>query len=191
MLKGKRTFQRSPSFSYMVLSTIVTMILICICAPVMAASPDMAIAEPITESATAPTLVIPYEILPSSNFYRGCLGPCMCPVQIGGILTGTYELTPLTPTKLFTRYSMTDISWNVIDSQGSVVHKITGNGIYEIGRRVPLMQQMTLFLSIDAQQPVTFDSGLVPEQTRFPKISIKISNGTCFGSWMTINAIPK
>ena len=149
MLKGNRTFQRSLSFSFMVLSTIVTTILICICAPAMAASPDMSIAELIPESATVIPVVKSYGISPNSNFYSGCFGLCMCPVQIAGELTGTFDLTPLTPTKLFIRYTMTNISWNVIDSQGLVVHKITGDGIYEVSRRIPLTQQMTLFLSID------------------------------------------
>jgi hypothetical protein len=114
----------------------------------------------------------------------------MCPVQTAGELTGTFDLTALTPTKLLNRYSMTNISWNVIDSQGLVVHKITGDGIYEVSRRIPLTQQMTLFLSIDGQQPVTFDS-IAPEHARFPNISIQISYGICNGFLMTINAIPK
>jgi hypothetical protein len=186
MLKGKRISRKGLSFSFLVLSTIFTAILIFISAP------SRAIAGPVTEStAAAPTPATSYQLAPTSNFNRGCFGPCLCPVLIAGELTGSFELAPLKPTKLFTRYSVTNVSWDVIDSQGIVVHKISGNGIYEIGKGVPLMQQMTLFLSIDGEQPVTFDSGLVPEQTPFPDISISIFNGTCFGSWMTINAIPK
>ena len=189
MRRGKRTLRRRLLSGYAVISTLVTAVLVC--ATAMAASSDGSSSEPMTGSASVSTLATPYELLPGSTFYRGCLGPCLCPVRTVGDLAGTFDLEPITPTPLFTRYSMTNINWNVVDSQGQGIHTITGNGTYEVGGEVALTQQMTLFLSIDGKPQVTFDSGLVMEQTRFPDISVKISHGICRGSWMTINAAPK
>jgi hypothetical protein len=98
---------------------------------------------------------------------------------------------PITPTPLFNRYAVTKVSWSVINSEG-VIHRIRGNGIYEIGGEVGLTQQMTLFLSIDGRQQVTVDSGFVPVESRFPDISIKVDLGReCPDVWMTIEANPQ
>ena len=133
-----------------------------------------------------------YELLPSSRYEQGCFAPCMCPIQIVGEIQGTFDLVPLTPSPLFTNYSVININWTVIDSNGKIVHGIQGNGSYEIGGEVALTQQMILNLSIDGGTLVTFDSGLVPENSQFPKISIKVANGTtCFKVLLDINAILK
>jgi hypothetical protein len=186
MRQGEEMFRTVRSGGHLALAVIASMVFFC--GTAVAASP----AAPAEGTATAPTPVMVYELAKGSDYYQGCVGPCLCPVQQVGEITGTFDLAPLTPTPLFTRYSVTDIHWTVVDAQGRIVHRITGNGIYEIGGEVALMQQMTLFLSIDGKKPVTFDSGLVPEQVQFPDISITVAQGTtCYQVWMTLNANPK
>jgi hypothetical protein len=187
MRQGKEMFRTVLRGGHVALVAIASLLLVF--GTALAASPAVPTAE---GTAPVPPWVMVYELAKGSDYYQGCVGPCMCPVQQVGAITGTFDLSPLSPTPLFTRYSVTDIHWTVVDAQGHIVHKITGNGIYEIGGEVARMQQMTLFLSVDGQKPVTFDSGLVPEQTQFPDISIKVAHGTtCYQVWMTLNANPK
>ena len=163
------------------------------CGTAISESSDTTVGERADDSVAVPPLVVLYELLPGSDFYSGCLGPCACPVLNIGEITGTFELRPLTPTSLFDRYSVTNIRWIVTDPTGKIIHKIRGNGIYEIGGEVARMQQMTLFLRIDGKKPVTFESGLVAEQSQLWDISIQIAHrrNTCYGFWMTIEASPK
>jgi len=165
--------------------------LILICGIAGATSPEASAAPPMAEGLSdVPAIGIFYELTSDSSFFQGCVGPCMCPVQGVGQIEGTFDLVSITPTPLFTRYAMTKIHWTVINSD-RIIHRITGSGIYQIGGEVSLMQQMTLFLSIDGKNPVSFDSGLVPGKSSFPDISIEVDLGKqCYDVWMTIGAEP-
>lgn len=187
MRQSEETFCTVLRGSHLALAVIASLLLVF--GTAFAASP----AAPTTEGTVpVPPWVMVYELAEGSDYYQGCVDPCMCPVQQVSEVTGTFDLAPLTPTPLFTRYSVTDIHWTVVDAQRRIVHSITGNGIYEIGGEVARMQQMTLFLSIDGKKPVTFDSGLIPEQIQSPDIAIKVTHGTtCYQTWMTLNANPK
>ena len=76
--------------------------LILICGTATATSPGASVA--------APTVVgNSYELAPGSNFFQGCVGSCMCPVQKVGQIEGTFELIPLRPTGLFTQYRLANL----------------------------------------------------------------------------------
>lgn len=189
MTQRECTFRKPLSSDCLIFLVVAGLILIC--GTATAASPDASVVAPTDGWSNVPAAGIFYELAPGSNFFQGCVGPCMCPVQDVGQIEGTFDLVPIHPTPLFTRYAMTEIHWTVIDSEG-IIHRIRGNGIYEIGGEALLMQQMTLFLSIDRRQPVIFDSGLVPATSRFPHISIEVDRGSkCYDLWMIIEADPQ
>lgn len=165
---------------------------ILICGAATATSPEASAALLIAEGLSdVPTVGIFYELTSDSSFFQGCVGPCICPVQEVGQIEGTFDLVLMTPSSLFTRYAMTKIHWTRINSE-QVIRRITGNGTYQIGGQVSLMQQMTQFLSVDGKSPVTFDSGLVPVKSPFPDISIEVDLGKqCHDLWMNIGAEPE
>jgi len=113
----------------------------------------------------------------------------MCPVSAPEKMTGTFGLEPLAPSPLFTRYRVTDVSWKIVGPNAKTVHRIAGQGIYEIGGEVALMQQLILNLSIDGASPQLFVSGLVPFELPFPAISLSVDNGgKCYEISLHINA---
>lgn len=182
-------FQRALFYGFVAIASIFSLTLAC--AVGEAAPSDVFTVAPIEGSAATPASVTVYELIQGSNYNQGCVGPCLCPVQIVGPMSGTFDLVPLAPSPLFNRFSVNKIRWTVTDSSGKTLHKITGNGFYEVGGEVARTQQMVLQLSIDGAQPAVFDSGLVPEITPFPDIAIRVMRGTCFAVWLNINAIPK
>ena len=144
---------------------------------------------------TAAAAAVTYELSPSSTFEQGCAGSCKCPVVIVGQIKGTFELTPLRPNPLFSQYRVTNILWNVVDRRGQVVHKITGSGIYQVSddstQSTPTrLHQLILDLKID-RALMFFDSGLIPDESKFPNISITVDRGTeCYDIWLDLVANP-
>ncbi len=134
---------------------------------------------------------VTYELLPSSTYQEGCVGPCLCPVSIGRGIKGTFALAPLDNNGFLMRYSLTEINWTVTNSSGELAHTITGYGIYQTGGEFARMHQLTLWLTIDGSGPTKFDSGLVPDESQFPNISISVDQGAlCFDRRMAIRAAP-
>lgn len=132
-----------------------------------------------------------YEHASSSNYQEGCVSPCLCPITIGLQITGTFDLIQLNPDPLFSRFSLDDISWTVIGPDGTVLHTITGFGIYKVGGEFAAMHQLILEISIDKGDLMHFDSGLVPESSQFPAISISLDRGTaCYDILLNISAKP-
>lgn len=134
-----------------------------------------------------------YTLTPGSTFQEGCVAPCMCPVRLPEVLTGTFRLIPAGFDPLFTNYNLDEISWTAFDSNGGIVHKITGQGTYKLGGEVALTQQLTLDLSIDGGSSEHFDSGLIAGGSEFPAISIpSVSNGaSCYQVSIDIKASPQ
>jgi len=133
-----------------------------------------------------------YELSPGTTFQEGCVGPCLCPIMLLEEVTGTFLLVPAGSDPLFSNYKLNEISWIVLDSNGKVVHEITGQGTYKLGGEVALMQQLVLDINIDGGSPQHLDSGLIPGGSEYPLISVSVSRGTpCFNIWMNINAAPK
>jgi hypothetical protein len=133
-----------------------------------------------------------YTLSPGSTFQEGCVFPCMCPVGLPEVVTGTFLLVPAGSDPLFTNYNLDMISWTVLDSSGGVVHQITGQGFYRLGGEVALTQQLTLDLNVDGGSSQHFDSGLIVGGSDFPSISISVSRGSsCFNIWVDIKASPQ
>jgi hypothetical protein len=133
----------------------------------------------------------PYQLAPASTYQEGCVSPCLCPVTIGEQITGSFNLIQLNPIPLFSRFGLNDISWTVTKPDGTVLHTITGFGIYQTGGEFAKMHQLILEISIDNSDLMLFDSGLVPDSSQFPAISISVDRGTsCFDILMSIIASP-
>jgi hypothetical protein len=133
----------------------------------------------------------PYQLAPASTYQEGCVSPCECPVTIGQQITGSFNLIQLNPSPLFSRFSLDDISWTVTSPDGTVLHTITGFGIYQTGGEFAKMHQLILEISIDNSDLTLFDSGLILDSSQFPAISISVDRGTsCFDILMNIIASP-
>ena len=133
-----------------------------------------------------------YELGPGATFQEGCIGPCLCPVQISEEVTGTFRLVPAGSDPLFVYYRLSGISWSVLSPDGGIAHTITGQGTYKFGGEVALTQQLGLDIQIDGRGTEHLDSGLVPGGSEFPLISAPVSRGTsCFNIWMAFKAAPK
>ncbi len=133
-----------------------------------------------------------YTLTPSSTLQEGCVGPCMCPVRLPEVLTGTFLLVPAGSDPLFTNYQLKEISWTTLDSNGGIIHKITGQGTYKLGGEVALTQELALDLTIDGGNPRHFDSGQVTGGSEFPSLSISVTQGgLCYKISMDIKASPQ
>ena len=97
-----------------------------------------------------------YRLSADSTYQEGCVGPCMCPVSIARGMSGTFNLIPLGTVAFYSRYSLDDISWTVMNPDGTIAHTITGFGIYQIGGEFARMHQLALELSIDNGVSDTF-----------------------------------
>lgn len=133
-----------------------------------------------------------YQVLPSSTFQQGCFAPCMCPVSIEMPATGSFKIIEINPERFReNRYSLDDINWTVQDSNGHVLHAITGFGVYRIGGDFALMNQLELEISIDNGPFMHLDSGMLIPRAQFPAISISLDTGTqCFNTLLDITAAP-
>jgi hypothetical protein len=127
-------------------------------------------------SATVPTAsaqtAVPYSLQRGSNLTEVfCLDPCDCPHREDVFLTtGSFRLTLLKSGPLFDEYSVTLVNW--IGSSSREDRIIDGEGVYRIGGEVALVHEMTLELSVNAQPPMTYSSGLTPVVSPFPEIGI-------------------
>jgi hypothetical protein len=133
-----------------------------------------------------------YQLTSASIYQEGCVSPCLCPVDIGRQIAGTFELIQLNPSPMFSRFSLDNISWTVIGPDGAVLHTITGFGIYQVGGESAKMHQLILEVSIDNGDLTHFDSGLVPDSSQFPAISISVDRGSaCYDILMSVIASPR
>ncbi len=133
-----------------------------------------------------------YELGPGTTFQEGCVGPCLCPVQLSEEVTGTFLLVPAGSDPLFAYYRLNGISWSTFSPDGSIAHTITGQGTYKLGGEVALTQQLVLDIQINGGGTEHLDSGLVPGGAEFPVISASVSRGSaCFNIWMNIEAVPE
>jgi len=133
-----------------------------------------------------------YTLLPASTFERGCFGPCLCPVQLGQALRGSFLLieTTASPAAPFRDFAVGNVSWFV--ELGGETVPITGSGHYRFGGEVALTQQLTLDLQV-ANGPVQhFDGGVVAEGSKFPAIDVRISvsGAGCYNTVIEMVANP-
>ena len=133
-----------------------------------------------------------YTLLPESTFERGCFGPCLCAIQLGQALRGSFLLIEDTgsPGSPFRDFEVNDVRW-FVELDGQTV-PITGSGHYRIGGEVALTQQLVLDLQIDNGPSQHFDSGLVAGGSEFPAIDVRISvsGAVCYDTVIDVVAKP-
>lgn len=137
------------------------------------------------------TATVLYALGSQSNYETGCFGSCTCPVREAA-LSGTFQLTFSGFDGLYNRYAVTDVRWAAPESTTTV--SIRGSGTYRVGGEVGLQQELSLDLTIDGSAPIHFDSGLVSETAKFPKIEIDIAAhdrmAACTDTVMHVQAAP-
>src|SRR5229473_461864 len=91
-------------------------------------------------------------------------------------LTGTFTLSVLDQSPLYTRYELTGISFHA-SSQTGIEYKVVGNGIYQIGGEVALLQDLFLDVAIDNGFTTTKAQCVNTNRAvsqRWPKIEISV-----------------
>ncbi len=135
-----------------------------------------------------------YRLQEDASLVQGCFPPCLCPIQLGDDLRGTFELRPLpTANPLFRTFAVRQVNWLV--RLGGVDQRVIGSGIYRVAN-LPLgpLHELVLDLVIGDEHgaPVRFDSGLVPggQRGRFPAIDIQIDANdlSCFDTLIHVRA---
>jgi len=127
---------------------------------------------------------------PDSRFETGCFGPCLCPVLFQA-LRGTFELKHVGFDGLFENYTVSSVQWSLPEATTPVA--IRGKGTYKVGGEVAVQQQLILDLTVGANAPQHFDSGLVSGQNGFPKILIDVSlhrGQACIDTVLHVQAAP-
>lgn len=157
--------------------------LVGIAAAITVASPRHAAAQ----SEEQPRL---YQLEDGSALSTGCFGPCLCPVLIVSPVKGTFSLRRTSVDPLFTTYEVSDVRWTLPDATNPV--SIRGSGTYRVGGEFAVQEQMVLDLTIGANAPQRFDSGLVAGGGEFPAIDIRVflNQAACIDTVIDIKAKP-
>src|SRR5215470_17187349 len=137
--------------------------------------------------ATSPTI---YRLSAGSGFQQGCFPPCLCPLQQGVSVRGTFRLASTGSDGLFDSYSVDEVNWIV--SMGDRELLVTGSGTYTIGGEFAVQQQLVLDLKVGDDPVQHFDSGLAPGSAQFPDINVTISihGQVCFDTVFLVDASP-
>ena len=130
-----------------------------------------------------------YSLRPDSTFQRGCFGACDCAIGQLERIAGTFALVPLGTTPRPSEFAVVDVSWQVSDSSDVPV---SGFGTYKLGGQSAAEQELSLLLRVGDEEPVHFDSGLVPVGGNFPAIDIRISvsGAICYDTVIDVHAQP-
>ncbi len=136
-------------------------------------------------AADPPTIL--YELDGDDGFQEGCFGQCLCPV-LAARMTGTFGLTPGSPTGAFSTWTVSEVDWQV----ASLGLHITGSGILQASQGVDAQQQLILDLSINGGAPERYDSGLVPASSPLPRVDAVVSlhGMQCFDRVLAVSAAP-
>jgi len=90
-------------------------------------------------------------------------------------MRGTFSLSLRETNPLFTVYDLRDINFDA--SNGILEYLVKGEGTYEIGGEVALMQRMQLKVQIDGVLGVELKSDYGPPQRVWPMIEIDVGEG--------------
>jgi len=132
-----------------------------------------------------------YQLEPEAGYVVGCFGSCACPVLHSQSLGGSLELAFIGSTPdWFDHYSLSSVDWLLVHA-GRTIH-VTGSGLYDIGGNPALLHRLRLDLSLDGGPTQSFDSGLIPGGTTFPRLDVLVSlNGMlCFDEVFEVRASP-
>ncbi len=134
-----------------------------------------------------------YTLIPGSELVDDC--PVCGRPTILAPLTGTFTLSVLDQNPLYTRYELTDISFQA-GAQTGTEYKVVGSGIYQIGGEVAILQD--LFLDVAINNGFTTTRAQCVNTNRavnqgWPKIEISVNqtNGTPTQVYyLTLIAVP-
>ncbi len=131
-----------------------------------------------------------YSLRPDSTFQRGCFGACDCAIGQPERIAGTFALVPLEATTRPREFAVVDVSWEVSDTSDTV--PVSGFGTYKIVGQSAAEQELSLLLQVGDEEPLHFDSGLVPVGGNFPAIDIRISvsGAICYDTVIDVHAQP-
>ena len=132
-----------------------------------------------------------YRLTPEAYLQRGCLPPCLCPMMDAVRLRGTFNVAKAPSQEAaWIVYDITEVNWYTKFKGEEIM--ISGSGMYRISTKTPA-HQMTLVLQVGDEEPMKFDSGLVPmKPTPEPMIDILIAmNGFyCYDTVIRVAAVP-
>ena len=144
----------------------------------------------VSASPVPPDQIQPYRLLEGSTFQRGCFGACNCALGPIDQMIGTFDLVPLDTTPLSREFAVVNARWKALEPATPI--PVGGYGTYTVSGEFAVQNRLRMFLSVDNQVPVQFDSGWVAGGGTFPDIDtrISISGAICFDTVMNIHAAP-
>jgi hypothetical protein len=113
-----------------------------------------------------------YVLVKGADYQEGCFDPCLCPILIAAQLDGQFVLQPVDVDGLWAAYDISSIRWTV--RFNGIFHEATGSGTLRVNT-TERKQLLVLDLRIDGEDPVPFDSGIVPLTTPWPGIDVTVS----------------
>jgi hypothetical protein len=121
-----------------------------------------------------------YALLAGSELTDDC--PICDRVSLPLPLQGTFDLLPLDSNPLFTRYQLTNISFQTTGTVGRN-YQVKGVGIYQVGGEVALVQNLLLSVQIDdgsTNSMCLFTNAQAQVKSPWPEIQTEAdqSNGT-------------
>ena len=128
-------------------------------------------------------------LTPESIYTTGCVGPCLCPVQLVPGMSGKLLFHLSDSNLLFSTY---DVEAD-LTVPGDPPRSVKGAGTYKVGGEVAIVQEMALDLSTNGGPAERFQSGSVPGGGDFPEtleISVSVQQGVCFATGLAISAKP-
>lgn len=131
---------------------------------------------------------VTYRLTNSAAYTEGCFELCLCPIWFSA-MTGRFRLTPVSITGTYDVYEVSHVNWNV---SGTGDH-ITGGGTYTVFSEFAALNRLELDLVINADDPIHFDSGMVPVGAPWPRIKVTVAmNGepACYDIRLNVAAKP-
>lgn len=140
----------------------------------------------------APASAQLYELDPmGSQYTRGCLPPCLCPILlVGETVEGTFGLEFDTIEGDFEVFNMLDVELQAFNFLGEVI-SLNGSGTYRRSISV-LEHEMVLDLMIDGEMLTVATDGVVPIGPSIipDEISVFLSTShVCFGEHLSLRAV--
>lgn len=134
-----------------------------------------------------------YGLGAGSTFQRGCLdGFCDCAMGPEVPLGGEFALIPLMDNTLFEVFSVVNVRWGIVAADPVERLPIHGVGLYWVGGEVAVKNRLSMVLTLAADAPTWFDSGMVGGDAGFPDIDILTRTHTqCLDTFLHVVASPR
>ncbi len=122
-----------------------------------------------------PNEIVPYMLIDSATFQRGCWDPCDCPLGSEVPMAGSFALVQVYSAPLFlTEFAVVNIDWRVRDTSVANSIPIRGIGVYQIIGDFVAQHRLALDLTVGNEPRAHFDSGVLFGGS-FPRIDAVVS----------------